>query len=409
MPTYRWTALDPAGTTRKGSVDAVDARAVAEILERDGYAVVSVSKVKWPPTNFHLETIGRRDLIHFTYKFIPLVASSLTLDRSLDILRGEVRKHRIKNALINIKRDMHNGSAMSHAMARHPDIFNHPYVTAVRAGEESGNMPRSMSMMGSYLEWLDRIVRQVWAAIAYPIAVLVALCVLAGVLAFFVIPTFMNLYERLGFEFTMPLPTKILFGVTGFIRSYWLPGVIIIAVIAAVFILRHRFPKLRYFLQRLLLKTPIIGNMTRQLQALQFCRFFHLLHSSGVPTKRALAEAKEVMTNVPMQQEVGRISHRLDQGMSLGEAFSHSRDFPSLVAEQIRVGEESGNVDQSMEYVIRYYDAELDYSIRRFTGVLGPVLVLILAFVILFLALSFYLPLFEIATLIEPPTGPGLQ
>jgi len=240
-------------------------------------------------------------------------------------------------------------------------------------------------------------------------AVLFAVCVLASVLAFFVIPTFMYLYERLGFKFTMPLPTKILFGVTGFIQSYWIFGVILIAALVVVFVLRRRIPKLRYFLQRLLLKLPIVGNMTRQLQALQFCRFFHLLHSSGVPTQRSLAEAREVMTNVPMQDEVGRISHRLDQGMSLGEAFSHSREFPSLVAEQIRVGEESGDVDQSMEYVIRYYDAELDYSIRRFTGVLGPVLVLILAFVILFLALSFYLPLFEIATLIEPPGGPGLQ
>jgi type II secretory pathway component PulF len=110
-----------------------------------------------------------------------------------------------------------------------------------------------------------------------------------------------------------------------------------------------------------------------------------------------------------MRQEVQHISHRLDQGMLLGEAFHGSRYFPSLVAEQIRVGEEAGNVSQSMEYVIRYYDSELEYSILRFTGILGRLMVVLLAILILGLAMSFYLPLFHIADMLQPQNTPGLQ
>lgn len=409
MQKYAWTAVAPDGQTRKGTVEAADARSVAEWLTRDGHTVISVSKVKWPPTNLHVETVTRRDLIHLTYKFLPLVGSSLGLDRALEILRGEVKKRRIRNALVSIKQDMHGGSAMSQAMARHPAIFNTPYVSAVRAGEESGNMPKSLSMIGSYLEWLDRTVRQVWSAIAYPIAVLLAMAVLCCVLAFWVMPEFIHLYDRLGHKFEMPWMTKIVFDGSHLLRTYWYVPMIIIVALIVLYVMRKRLPGFRLWLHKLVLHLPIVGMMVRQLQALQFCRFFHLLHSNGVQTKHALAEARGTMTNIPMNREVQQVSRRLDEGMSLGEAFHYSRYFPSLVAEQIRVGEEAGNLNQSMEYVIRYYDLELEYSVRRFTGILGRVLVVLLAILILGLALSFYLPLFHIADMIQPQNTPGLQ
>lgn len=398
MQKFAWTALGPDGQMKKGTVEAIDSRAVAEWLNRDGYVVVSVHKVKWPPTNYHLETIGRRDLIHFSFKFLPLVASNLALGRSLEILRDEIKKHRIKNALISIQRDMNNGSDLSHAMARHEDIFPTSYVSAIRAGEESGDMERSLSMMGTYLEWLDKTVRQIFAVLAYPVVVLMAMTFLAGVLSFFVLPVFIDLYERLGFEFQMPLPTKIVFTASTLFKTYWYVPLMVIGLVVFLWMARKRIPKFQVWTHRSALRLPFIGKMIRQLQALQFCRFFHLLHSNGIDTKRALAESQNVMTNIPMKKAVSQISNRLDQGMTLGEAFHHAPEFPTLVAEQIRVGEESGNVTQSMEYVIRYYDAELDYSIRRFTAILGPVLIFVLAMFLLLLALGFYLPLFEIAS-----------
>lgn len=404
---YSWTAVDGDGRLSRGAVEAMDSRAVAEWLHRDGRAVLSVSRRQWPPRNLHIEHISRRDLIHFTYKLLPLIASHLTLDHALGILRGELKKHRLRNAMLSVRRDMHHGAPLSEALSRQDDIFNRDYVCAVRAGEESGNLAKSLSMIGQYLEWLDHTRRRVVSALAYPLVVAIAMAILGNVLAFYVVPVFMHLYERLGVRMLTPLPTRILFAVSGAVRDYWYVSPLLGAVVLVVYLLRHRIPGLREMTHRIALRLPLIGEMLRQLQALQFCRFFQLLHESGVDTKRALHEAQGVMTNIPMQRSVREILHRLDQGVSLSEAFRRNPDFPPLVAEHLHVGEEAGNVGQALEYVIRYYDAELDYSIRRFIGALGPMMVFGLAFVLLFLALSFYLPMFEIANLINSSALPS--
>jgi len=401
MPRFAWTATDAEGSVIKGSTVALDPKEVADQLRRDGYSVLSVTRRSWPPTNVHIETVSRRDLISFTYKIVPLLASNLALNRVLDITREEVKKFRIKNALVSIKQDVGGGLRLSQAMDKHPDIFSRPYVSAVRAGEESGNLSGSLTMMGAFLEWFDDIVKQLWALISYPLLVLAAIMVLNFVLAFFAIPTFLNLYERLGLRIQMPLPTKIVFAYSKFMKDFWPLFAILGAAAIVLFALRGRYAGLRFQLHRLTLKVPFWGDIVRRMQSLQFCRFFLMLYENGVDVKRGLSEASGVLTNDVMLEATGFISRRLEEGATLSQAFQESGEFPSLVAEQLRVGEESGDIGNAIKYIVRYYESELNYSIQRFTTFLRPAMVVVLAFVLLMLALAFYLPLFEIANLIQ--------
>ena len=137
------------------------------------------------------------------------------------------------------------------------------------------------------------------------------------------------------------------------------------------------------------------------MQSLQFCKFFGLLYENGVGVKPGIQESQGVLTNAVMRQAIGYVSRRLEEGMPLAEAFEKSGQFPPLVSEQLHVGEESGDIGGALKYIVRYYESELAYSIQRFTTFLRPFLVVVLASVLLTLALSFYLPLFEIANLIE--------
>jgi len=401
MAQFTWGAVNAEGVAQRGTAHAPSSRHLAEQLRQKGYSVLWVRRRKWPPTHFHIERLTRRDMIDFTYKLVPLLATSLSMHRVLELLRPEVKKHRIKNALILMKQDVSNGASLSDAMSRHPDVFPKPYVSAVRAGEQSGDMVRALSMMGSFLEWLDDVMKQLWAVISYPLLVVAALIALACVLAFFAIPTFLDLYSQLGLSIQIPLPTRIVFAFSRTLTTYWYVLVALAAATVLVFALRKVWPALRLWLHRIYLRIPYIGDIIRRLQSLQLCRYFQLLYQNGVPVKAALAEAQGVVTNLVMIRAVDQVLRRLEEGVSLSDAFQHSGQFPSLVAEQVRVGEESGDIGQSLDYLVRYYDAELDYSIRRFTVFLRPALVAALAFVILILALSFYLPLFEIVNLIE--------
>lgn len=402
MPRFAWTAIADEKTVR-GVSTAESPRDVAERLRGDGYSVVSVSRRKWPPTNFHLESIRRRDIIDLTFKLIPLAASALPLNRVLDILRQDVKKHRIKNALITVKEDVNGGLQFSDALGKHADVFSPSYVSAVRAGEQGGDLPKALGMMGEFLEWLDDLVKQLWAILAYPILVFAAIVVLNFVLVFFAIPTFLNLYDRLGVAIEIPLPTRIVFAYSEFVTTHWPFLLALLGALVAVFMLRKRIPNLRYVLHSISLKTPFWGDIVRKTQSLQFCRFFQMLFENGVGVKRALREAQGVLANDVLYRAVGYISRRLDEGMTLAEAFEKSGQFPPLLAEQLHVGEESGDLGASLNYIVRYYDSEVKYSIQRFTAFLRPLMVFILAGMLLLLALSFYLPMFEIATLIETP------
>ena len=401
MPRFAWTAMNADGALIQGVTTAEDSRRVADRLRRNGYSVVSVSRRQWPPTNLHIESIGRRDLIDLTYKLMPLLSGHLPLNRMLDIVRQEVSKYRIKNAIVAIRDDVNGGVTLSDAMAKHPDIFSTAYVSAVRAGEEGGDLPRSLSMMGSYLEWLDAIVKRMWGIVIYPILVLSALLVLNFVLAFYAIPTFLDLYRRLGQKIEIPLPTRIVFAYSEFIRQYWPLFIVVPVGLWVVFYLRNTFPGLRFFLHWLNLNIPYWGTIIRRMQSLQFCRFFQMLYDNGVSVKRALAESQGLVTNVVMRDAVNRVQRRLDEGCPLAEAFQDVGEFPTLVSAQLRVGEESGDIGASLGYIVRYYDSELNYGIDRFETFLRPAMVVVLAGVMLLLALAFYLPLFEIANLIQ--------
>ena len=394
-------AVNAEGAHVQGVTVADDSRGVAERLRRDGYSVVSVTRRQWPPTNIHMETVKRRDIIDFTYKIVPLLTNNLTLNRTIDILRNEVKKRRIRNALVAIKDDINGGETLSNAMAKRPDVFDAAYVCAVRAGEEGGELPQSLSMMGKYLEWLDDIIKRMWGIVIYPLLVLTALVALNFVLAFFAIPTFMDLYKRLGHKIEVPLATKIVFAYSGFMRDYWPVILAFACLLWIVFYMRKFFPGLRFFLHYMILRIPYWGGIVRRMQSLQFCRFFQMLYEHGVDVKRSLAESRGVLTNVVMKDAVNRVCRRLDEGRLLSEAFNEAGEFPPLVAEQIHVGEESGDIGGALGYIVRYYDSELDYSITRFETFLRPALVFVLAGVMLLLALAFYLPLFEIANLIQ--------
>lgn len=401
MPRYAWTAATAAGDVTRGVYHASDARDVADRLRNEGLSVVSVSERRWPPTNLHVERITRRDLINFTYKLVPLLASKMSMQRTLEIMKGQIRKHRIKNSLIVIKQDINSGASLSQSMARHPDVFTPSYVASVRAGEASNDLVRALSTMGSFLEWLDETAKQLLGVLLYPLMVIVALTVLSMVLAFYAIPVFMKLYEQLGLQVKTPLPTKIVFAYSQMLRGYW-PFFLVGAIaLALVWGLRKRSPSLHLWIDRLILRLPFIGDIIRRIETLQFCRFLQLLYDNGIDVRTALAEAQGVLTNLVLVRAVSFASRQLEAGTSLSKSIEMCGEFPSIVSEQLEVGEQAGNIGEALSYIVRYYNFELDYSIKTFTAFLRPALVVVMAGVLLILALGFYLPLFEIATLLN--------
>ncbi|MBT3376309.1 MAG: type II secretion system F family protein [Lentisphaerae bacterium] len=325
----------------------------------------------------------------------------MSMQRTLEIMKGQMHKHRIKNSLIVIKQDINSGASLSQSMARHPDVFSSSYVASVRAGEAGNDLVRALSTMGSFLEWLDETAKELMGVLLYPLMVIVALTILSMVLAFYAIPTFMKLYEQLGLQVKTPLPTKIVFAYSELLKGYWPVFLIVAIVLILVWSLRKRSATLHLWIDRLILRLPFIGDIIRRIETLQFCRFLQLLYENGIDVRTALAEAQGVLTNLVLVRAVSFASRQLEAGTALSKSIEMCGEFPSIVCEQLEVGEQSGNIGEALSYIVRYYDFELDYSIKTFTAFLRPALVVVMAGVLLILALGFYLPLFEIATLLN--------
>ena len=400
MPSFSYVCVDDSGIELKGMAAAETEDQLAEVLRRQGQylvrsAVASEGGVALAEIRI-LERITRRDLIFFTNQVATVMATGVGLVEGLEDIETQTKKVALRRVVAAVRRDIESGDSLSTALAKHPKVFNEMYVNIARAGEATGQMERALTDLVAQLEWQDDLNGRIREVATYPALVVFMLGVLSVVLVVFTIPRFMAVYERLNAQIELPLPTRIVMGASAGLRMYW-PVIISALIVLFVSIRMYaQTPAGSIVLTRTAMRIPMIGELMRKIALSRFAHYFATLHDSGLEVAPSLTLIEKLIGNAHLSQQFSRAVQRVMAGESLSNALRAVGEFPPVVIQMIALGERTGRMSKALGDVRRYFDGEVDRTIKRSLTLFGPILLVILAGTFVLMALAFYLPLFQL-------------
>ncbi|WP_432822728.1 type II secretion system F family protein [Trichloromonas sp.] len=403
MGSFRYRARGAGGDLVEGLLEAPSKEAVAMQLQASDLTPVEIAEVSRDINVGALlrGSFGRRgkveidDLILFCRQMNTLTRAGVPLMRGLRGLIETTRKPVLAQTLKAVCEDIESGRELSVALARHPLIFPTLLISMVQVGENTGKLDDTFNQVAIYLtrekEALDRIKQ----AMRYPTFVTIAIGIAMAVLSLFVIPTFEKVFSRLGAE--LPLPTRIILGVSRFSVSYWpylLLGLVLLLLGVRQFV---RSPGGRLLWHRVKLRLPIVGSILLRATLTRFARAFAMSFSAGVPLVQALNLTARAVDNVYVEGRLDLMRNGIERGDTLTRSARTTGMFTPLVLQMLAVGEETGAVDQMMLEVAEFYEREVDYDLKNLTSAIEPILIIFIGGMVLVLALGVFLPMWNLS------------
>jgi len=399
MPAFRYRALTSAGQSRKGLVEAPDLDQAMARVKLLGLTPIRMETQRrsGPPgmgLPFFEKRVGARDLILFTRQLETMLDSGLPLLSALHSLHDQATNPMLKHAVDRVRSDVEQGSTLTEALRRHPGCFPPLYVNLIFAGEEGGLLVQMLDRVAGLLEYEAETEQRIRSATFYPILIIVELLLAFVVLIKFVLPRFASLFRN--FNTQLPLPTRVLIGISDFFQHYWIPFLLLVGAAVFAFTVWSRTPKGRFTLDRFVITVPIFGPIFQMSIMSRFARVLSALIESGVPIVQALGIVRGVAGNRVVEAEIDRMRDGVVAGMGLSEPLRGSEIIPPIVVKMIAVGEETGALDKLLLRVSRYYDQDVDYKVKNLSTAIEPVLLVILGAGVLFTALAVFLPLWNL-------------
>jgi len=402
MASFRYRAVDASGTAVSGVLVADSAADARALLRQRGLFPESVHLVVPRAVGLLALLPGARtraglQVAVFTRELAVLLRAGVPLPQALDILARQTDHRRLSLALSEIREAVNAGKPLAEAMSVFPHFFDRAYIGMVASGEKSGTLDRVFDRLADFLEQRRLLQARVSSALVYPALVAVLIVGLLVFLSGYVVPQIeplLRMHKR-----PLPLVTSLLFAGANLVRNYaWVACVIAAAVLLAVAWWRRR-PRGREVLDGLLLRVPLLGQALQKSLISRFAMSFATLLRTGVPALEALETLQRVMPNAAFAGEVGRIREAVLQGREISSSMAGNGLFPPLVAQLVAVGERSGSLPDVLEHVAAAYDFELEVASRRMLAVIEPALVLFMAAVVGFIALSLVTTIMELSRL----------
>jgi type II secretory pathway component PulF len=400
MPNFSYVCVDDDGLELRGVAAAETEDQLADRLRRQGQYLVHstpASESRASLAEIQLfERITQRDVIVFTQQLATVMATGVSLINGLQDIESQLTKQKLKRVIAALRRDIESGDPLSTALARHPAVFGDLYINIVKAGEATGKIDQALDDLVAQLEWQADLNGRIREVAAYPTLVIFMLGVLAIVLVGFTIPRFLQVYERLNAQIALPLPTRMVMMVSTFLRTYW--TVIVSSLIAVTVSLRlwGQTASGAVRLSRASLRLPLVGELRRKIALSRFARYFASLHSAGLEMAPSLSLVGRLIGNAYLSQRFDLAVQRVMAGESLSRALKAVGEFPPLVIQMLALGESTGRMATSLDNVRRYFDREVDQTIKRSLTLFGPIMLVLLAGTFVLMALAFYLPLFQL-------------
>jgi general secretion pathway protein F len=399
MPVFTYRAADRRGQTVDGVMEAPDARAVIERLHREAYFPIKVAaqadRQAWWSFSVGGRRIRPRELMTMTQQLATLVEAGLPLDRALSILEELAGAGRVKTVVADLLHSVRGGSSLSDALAKHhPRPFSRLYINMVRSGEKGGVLESTLRRLAEFLEARAAFTEAVVSALIYPAVITTVGAAAIVFLMTFVVPRFASIFSDLGQ--TIPLPTQILLTTSMVLRTYWWVGVLVGLLAVLGYRLWTGSPEGRLQRDRLLISLPLVGTLSLKIETARFARTLGTMLKSGVPVLGALAVVGDIMTNQVVGRSVVRLADTVKRGGTIAAALQEHLPFPPLAVHMVRVGEETGRLEEMLLKTAETFEAEVRTELRRMIGLLEPVVILGMGVVVGFIVVAMLLAITSI-------------
>ncbi len=331
----------------------------------------------------------------FTRQFSVMIDAGLPLVQCLEILAGQQENKTFESVLTATRASVEGGATLSGAMRHHEKVFDALYVNLVEAGEAGGILDTILQRLASYIEKNVKLKRAVKSALVYPIAVLGVAAGVITLLLWKVVPIFGTLFLGLGVD--LPLPTRIVIGLSNFVGSIF-GLMIVVAFVGAGFAIKvwYGTEKGRFMLDGILLKLPLVGILLRKIAVARFTRTLGTLISSGVPILEGLDITARTAGNAVIEKALNQVRTALEQGKNLADPLKETNVFPGMVTQMIGVGEQTGAMDAMLQKIADFYEEEVDAAVKDLLAALEPAMIVFLGVVVGGIVISMYLPLFSL-------------
>ena len=404
MGAFEYTALDSGGRERKGILEGDTPRHIRQLLREQHLLPVSVAEVAQKEarrqSRFSLaRRVSAADLSLFTRQLATLVRAGLPLEEALLAVSQQTEKPRVQSIVLGVRARVMEGHTLGDGFAEFPRIFPEIYRATVAAGEQAGHLDKVLERLADYTEGRELIRQKVLAAMLYPIVLSVMSFGIVSLLMVYVVPKVVAVFENS--KAKLPMVTRALISTSAFFRNYGL-YLLVAAVVAVVLYQRwQRDPAARRRVQRLQLRTPLVGKLTRGFNTARFTRTFSILSASAVPVLEALRISGEVVTNLPMRDAVTDAAARVREGAPIGRSLAVSRMFPPMTIHLISSGESSGQLESMLERAAISQERELDGLLSAMVGLLGPLLIIVMGLFVMGIVFAMLLPIIEMNNLIH--------
>jgi type IV pilus assembly protein PilC len=400
MAIFQYKARSTDNKVAYGLVEAPNEAVAAKLLHDKQLFVITLRQSRNQATldilRQHFQKVGFGDIVNFTRQLATMVVAGLSIPEALSILRAQTTNKTFITMLENVEHQIVSGGTLADALSKYPQMFSNSYIALVRAGESSGTLDKVMTRLADIMESQREFRSKVKGAMIYPIIIIIAMIVVVFIMMTVVVPKLTDLYKD--FNMDLPVSTKILMGTSSFFVHFW--WLLIICIVGGVigFGAWRKTPEGELIIDTLVLKIPLFGNLQKKIMLVEFTRTLGMLVAAGIHILEGLQILRASLDNVLFRNAISEIAKRVEKGFPLGDTFAQYQIFPPIVSQMMKVGEETGKLDDTLMKLSRYFESETESLVKGLTTAIEPIIMVILGVGVGFIVISVITPIYNLTS-----------
>lgn len=398
MPIYRYVAKNEHGEAIKGKVESRSPSHASAILSSRGLLVISVKSIGESSLSMltgFLQGVRHNDLVNFTRQLSTMITAGLPLATALSILE-EQDNIAMSRLVANILKEIEGGNTFSKALDKQGDVFSRVYIQLVKAGEVGGMLDNVLARLADNMEKQKEFRAKTKGAMIYPVIVVISMIIVGFIMMIFVVPKLTEMFQDFGAE--LPLPTRIIMGISGFLVKFWWLFLAATAGGISAFKSFTKTEKGELAVDSLLLKIPVFGVLRQKIVLTEFARTLSLLMSAGVSLLEALEIVTEALTSVTYRHALKSASTQVEKGVSLSQSIARFDVFPSILHQMVAVGEETGKLDDVLLKLSTYFEAESQQAVKNLTAAMEPMIMIVLGLGVGLMVIAVIMPIYALTS-----------
>lgn len=399
MDTFAWEGTDRAGKRIKGEMPGTNDALVKAALRRQGVNPIKVRKKSKPLLGGKKKPITTKDIAIFSRQLATMMSAGVPLVQAFEIVGRGHENPSMQDLILSIKNDVEAGNALATALGKHPLHFDDLFCNLVHAGEQAGVLESLLDKIATYKEKTEALKSKIKKALFYPTAVIIVAFIITAILLIFVIPQFQSVFSSFGGD--LPAFTKLVITISEVFQAYWwaiFGGLGLAGYLFMYF--KKRSAKFNRILDRIVLKTPVVGQIIRKASIARYCRTLATMFAAGVPLVEAMESVAGATGNTVYGDAVLIMRDEIATGQQLQTSMRQTNLFPNMVVQMVAIGEESGSLDDMLSKVADFFEQEVDDSVDALSSLLEPIIMAVLGVLIGGLVVAMYLPIFKMGEVV---------